>query len=46
MSTVGGGDYIMRLIWTQIKNFRSIKDSGRIYFNPNLTILAGKNESG
>ncbi|MEK3703537.1 AAA family ATPase [Paenibacillus sp. FSL R7-0198] len=36
----------MKLVWTQIKNFRSIKDSGKIYFNPNLTILAGKNESG
>lgn len=36
----------MKLVWAQIKNFRSIKDSGRIYFNRNLTILAGKNESG
>lgn len=36
----------MKLEWTQIKNFRSIKDSGKIYFNPNITILAGKNESG
>lgn len=36
----------MKLVWTQIKNFRSIKDSGKIFFNPNLTILAGKNESG
>lgn len=36
----------MKLVWAQIKNFRSIKDSGKIYFNPNLTILAGKNESG
>ncbi|WP_340028480.1 AAA family ATPase [Paenibacillus sp. FSL H7-0940] len=36
----------MKLVWAQIKNFRSIKDSGKIYFNPNLTVLAGKNESG
>ncbi|PJN48793.1 hypothetical protein PAEAM_56550 [Paenibacillus sp. GM1FR] len=36
----------MKLVWAQIKNFRSIRDSGKIYFNPNLTILAGKNESG
>lgn len=36
----------MKLVWAQIKNFRSIRDSGKIYFNPNLTVLAGKNESG
>lgn len=33
-------------MWVQVKNFRSIRDSGKIYFNPNLTVLAGKNESG
>ncbi|UZE92740.1 MAG: AAA family ATPase [Methanosarcinales archaeon] len=30
----------------RIKNFRSIKDSGECYLNPNITVLAGKNESG
>lgn len=30
----------------RIKNFRSIKDSGKCYLSPNITVLAGKNESG
>jgi predicted ATP-dependent endonuclease of OLD family len=32
--------------WVEIENFRSIKDSGKLYFNNDITILAGKNESG
>lgn len=36
----------MKLDSFRIKNFRSIKDSGDCYLNPNITILAGKNESG
>jgi predicted ATP-dependent endonuclease of OLD family len=32
--------------WVEIENFRSIKDSGKLYFNKDITILAGKNESG
>lgn len=36
----------MKLLWAEIRNFRSIKESGRIYFNERITILAGKNESG
>jgi predicted ATP-dependent endonuclease of OLD family len=36
----------MRLSKVQIKNFRSIKDSGDIEFNDNLFVLAGQNESG
>ncbi|WJM07307.1 AAA family ATPase [Paenibacillus sp. PK1-4R] len=36
----------MKLSWFQIKNFRSIVDSGKCYINDNLTIFAGKNESG
>ena len=30
----------------RIKNFRSILDSGECYVSPEITILAGKNESG
>ncbi|WP_064199132.1 ATP-dependent nuclease [Brevibacillus brevis] len=36
----------MKVNYVQIKNFRSIKDSGKIYFNNLITIFAGKNESG
>ncbi|MEZ2328080.1 AAA family ATPase [Bacillus tropicus] len=32
--------------YIKIKNFRSILDSGNLYFDKNLTVLAGKNESG
>jgi len=36
----------MRLQSFQIKNFRSIKDSGKCYLASDVTILAGRNESG
>jgi predicted ATP-dependent endonuclease of OLD family len=36
----------MRLKKIQIKNYRSIKDSGDISFDDNLFVLAGQNESG
>lgn len=36
----------MKLNWFQIRNFRSIIDSGKCYVNDHITILAGKNESG
>jgi len=37
----------MELKWFRIKNFRSIKDTGVCYLSgDNITILAGKNESG
>lgn len=36
----------MKLEWVQIKDFRSINDTGRLYIDPMLTVLAGKNESG
>lgn len=36
----------MKLQWAHIKNFRSITDSGRVYFNSGVTVFAGKNESG
>ncbi len=36
----------MKLIKFRIKNFRSIIDSGDCYLTDNITILAGKNESG
>ncbi|ATF13532.1 hypothetical protein A616_16580 [Brevibacillus brevis X23] len=36
----------MKVNYVHIKNFRSIKDSGKIYFNNLITIFAGKNESG
>lgn len=36
----------MELIKARIKNYKSIVDSGDIYFSSTLTILAGKNESG
>ncbi|MEG7841771.1 AAA family ATPase [Bacillus mobilis] len=37
---------MMRIKWIEIKNFRSIKDSGKFFLNSNISILAGKNESG
>lgn len=36
----------MELIKYRIKNYKSIKDTGICNFHPNITILAGKNESG
>lgn len=40
------GIFELKLLWVQIKNFRLIKDLGRIYFNLNLIIFVGKNELG
>ncbi|MGE8057048.1 ATP-dependent nuclease [Bacillus mycoides] len=36
----------MAIEWVRIKNFRSIQDSGEIYLQSGLSVLAGKNESG
>ncbi|OJD46186.1 endonuclease [Bacillus sp. 4048] len=36
----------MKLEWVRIKDFRSIEDTGRLYLDSKLTVLAGKNESG
>ncbi|MCB5895953.1 MULTISPECIES: AAA family ATPase [Bacillus cereus group] len=36
----------MKIEWIRIKDFRSIIDSGKLYVDPMLTVLAGKNESG
>lgn len=36
----------LRTNWLSIKNFRSLVDTGKCYLSPNITILAGKNESG
>ncbi|MCC6500237.1 MAG: AAA family ATPase [Anaerolineales bacterium] len=36
----------MKIVRVRIKNFRSIQDSGDIYLEDKITILAGKNESG
>jgi len=36
----------MKIKKFRVKNFRSIKDSGDIYLEDKITILAGKNESG
>jgi len=36
----------MKILKFKIKNYKSIKDSGDCYLTDNLTILAGKNESG
>lgn len=36
----------MKIIKFRIKNYKSIKDSGDCYFDPKITILAGKNEAG
>ena len=32
----------MKLEWVQIRDFRSINDTGRLYIDPMLTVLAGK----
>ena len=36
----------MRVKSFRVKNYKSIKDSGICYTQPDITILAGKNESG
>ncbi|WP_163093569.1 ATP-dependent nuclease [Bacillus cereus] len=36
----------MKVNYVRVKNFRSISDTGNIYLDNNLTVLAGKNESG
>ncbi|NLA08147.1 MAG: ATP-binding protein, partial [Parcubacteria group bacterium] len=36
----------MKIIKFRIKNYKSIKDSEDCYFDPKITILAGKNEAG
>ncbi|HDR7958963.1 AAA family ATPase [Bacillus sp. FSL L8-0642] len=36
----------MKVEWVRIKNFRSIKDTGKLYIDSSLTVLAGMNESG
>ncbi|HDX9643987.1 TPA: AAA family ATPase [Bacillus cereus] len=36
----------MKLDWVRIKDFRSISDTNKLYIDPMLTVLAGKNESG
>lgn len=36
----------MKLNWFQIYDFKSIEDSGKCYLASDITILAGKNESG
>jgi predicted ATP-dependent endonuclease of OLD family len=36
----------MQLIKFRIKNYKSVVDSGDCYVSPEITILAGKNESG
>lgn len=36
----------MKVEWVRIKDFRSIKDTGKLYIDSLLTVLAGKNESG
>ncbi|HEF7293149.1 TPA: AAA family ATPase [Bacillus cereus] len=36
----------MFIEYVRIERFRSILDSGNLYFDKNLTVLAGKNESG
>ncbi|MCU0095260.1 AAA family ATPase [Bacillus sp. OR9] len=36
----------MKIVWVRVKDFRSIQDTGRMYVDSNLTVLAGKNESG
>jgi predicted ATP-dependent endonuclease of OLD family len=36
----------MRLVKFRIQNYKSIKDSGWCWLASDLTILAGKNESG
>ena len=36
----------MKVDYVRIQNFRSIIDSGNFYLDNNMTVLAGKNESG
>ncbi|MBE7150020.1 AAA family ATPase [Bacillus mycoides] len=36
----------MKIDWVRIKDFRSISDTDKLYIDPMLTVLAGKNESG
>ncbi|GGE78594.1 AAA family ATPase [Priestia taiwanensis] len=36
----------MKVEWVRIKDFRSIEDTGKLYIDPMLTVLAGQNESG
>ncbi|EJR78564.1 AAA family ATPase [Bacillus cereus] len=36
----------MKVEWIRIKDFRSISDTGKLYIDSMLTVLAGKNESG
>ncbi|PHD05736.1 hypothetical protein COF54_16910 [Bacillus toyonensis] len=36
----------MKVNYVRVKNFRSILDTGNLYLDNNLTVLAGKNESG
>lgn len=36
----------MKINWFQIKNFKSIIDTGKCFVEDDITILAGKNESG
>lgn len=36
----------MKVEWVRIHGFRSIIDTGKLYIDPTLTVLAGKNESG
>jgi len=37
---------MIQVKWVQVQNFRSISDTGRIFLDPNITLFAGKNESG
>lgn len=30
----------------RIQNYKSIKDTGKVYFDPKITVIAGKNEAG
>ncbi|MGH9942173.1 MAG: AAA family ATPase [Pyrinomonadaceae bacterium] len=36
----------MRLISAQVRNFKSIEDSGSVSIDPEVTVLVGQNESG
>ncbi|PGP39449.1 endonuclease [Bacillus cereus] len=36
----------MKVEWIRIRDFRSISDTGKLYIDSMLTVLAGKNESG
>ncbi|PGR99923.1 AAA family ATPase [Bacillus pseudomycoides] len=37
---------MVKVDYVRVKNFRSILDTGNLYLDNNLTVLAGKNESG